>query len=302
MVLFTNIALNVIVVCGLDILFGYSGQMSMGHAAFYAMGAYGSAILTKNYGLSPWITIILVSILTAFIAFLIALPITKLVRMFLSVATIAIGEIAYQCIVVIFADITRSTNGFPGIPKFHFGEIVFRERYQVLIIIFIFMVLSIILKQMIVKSKIGRAFIAIRENTVAAGGMGINVQFYKAAAFGISAFFAALAGALFAHFQGYISPETFKRPTSSGFITMVLLGGSGTLAGPLLGAVILGLFGEILQSFGTYQMLIYGLIIMGIILFAPSGLVGIMRNIKNFVLQLVAKVNKKGAANGLTGG
>jgi branched-chain amino acid transport system permease protein len=295
MVLLTNICINVIICSGLDILYGYSGQISMGHAAFYAMGAYGSAILTKTAGISPWLTIFMVSICTAVFAFVFALPITKLVFMFLSLVTIALGEVVYQSIVVIFPDYTGGTIGFSGIPKFRIGEFVIQSRPHYLILVLVFTVLALILKQMLVKSRVGRALIAIRENTVAAGGMGINVRFYKSTAFAVSAFYTALAGALYAHFVGYISPETFNRSQSSMFITMILFGGNGTLAGPGLGALILGLFSEVIQAAGRYQMLIYGVLIMGVVMFAPQGLMGIIQHVYSFFTGKIKKV--KGGAD-----
>jgi branched-chain amino acid transport system permease protein len=279
MVLLTTISLNVIICSGLDVLYGYSGQISMGHAAFYAMGAYGSAILSKTGGLSPWLTIFIVSILTAAFAFLFALPITKLVFMFLSLVTIALGEVIYQSIVVIFPDYTGGTIGFSGIPRFQIGDFVIRERPHYLILVLAFTALAITMKQMLIKSRVGRALIAIRENTTAAGGMGINVRFYKSVAFAVSAFYTALAGALYAHFVGYISPETFNRAASAMFITMILFGGNGTLAGPILGATILNLFSEVIQAFGRYQMFFYGFLIVFVVMFAPQGLMGIISRI-----------------------
>ncbi len=280
MVLLTTTGLNIIIASGLDILFGYSGQISMGHAAFYAMGAYGSAILSKTVGWDPWITIFVASIATTLIAFIFALPITRLVFMFLSLVTIALGEITYQLVVNFFPDITGGTTGFSGVPHFTIFGFDIKERAHFLLLVFVFMAAGIILKQMLVKSRVGRAFVAIRENTVAAGGMGINVRLYKAIAFAVSAFYTAMAGALFAHFMGYISPETFTRQTSTMFITMVLFGGSGTVIGPILGASILSVFSELIQAFGEYQMLIYGLLIILVVLFVPQGLAGIIQKIR----------------------
>jgi len=297
MVLLTTIAINIIICSGLDILYGYSGQISMGHAAFYAMGAYGSAILSKTVGLSPWLTIFIVSILTAAFAFLFALPVTKLVFMFLSLVTIALGEVVFQSIVVIFPAYTGGTIGFSGIPRFRIGEFVIRERAHYLILVLVFMVICIIMKQMLVKSRVGRAFIAIRENTVAAGGMGINVRFYKSAAFAVSAFYAAMAGALYAHFVGYISPETFNRANSALFITMILFGGNGTLAGPILGAVILNIFSEFIQAFGRYRMLFYGFLILGVVIFVPQGLNGIIFRVYHFFQKKIKRGKAKGYAD-----
>jgi branched-chain amino acid transport system permease protein len=301
MVLLTTISINIIICSGFDVLYGYSGQISMGHAAFYAMGAYGSAILSKTAGLSPWLTVFIVSALTSAFAFLFALPITKLVFMFLSLVTIALGEVVYQSIVVIFPDYTGGTIGFSGIPKFQIGDFIIRDRPHYLILVLVFTVLAIIMKQMLIKSRVGRALIAIRENITAAGGMGINVRFYKSVAFAVSAFYTALAGALYAHFVGYISPETFNRAASATFITMILFGGNGTLAGPILGAAMLNLFSEIIQAFGRYRMFFYGFLIIVVVMFAPQGLMGIIYKMYNFLTKKIKPGKVKGGADGSAG-
>jgi branched-chain amino acid transport system permease protein len=128
--------------------------------------------------------------------------------------------------------------------------------------------------------------------------MGINVRFYKSVAFAVSAFYTALAGALYAHFVGYISPETFNRAGSAMFITIILFGGNGTLAGPILGAVILNLFSEVIQAFGRYQMFFYGFLIVFVVMFVPQGLMGIISRIYNF---FAGKANLKKAGGGTDG-
>lgn len=293
MVLITFAAINVIVASGLDILFGYSGQISMGHAGFYAIGAYGSAVLSGTYGVSPWLSIFIATIAATIIAFFFALPITKLVFMFLSLVTIAFGEIVFQLIVTFLDGWTGGPLGFSGIPRFTIFEFVIRERSHFLILVLVFMVILILLKWALMNSRVGRAFVAIRENPVAAAGMGINVRLYKAIAFAVSAFYTAMAGALLAHFMGFISHETFTRQTSVMFITMVLFGGSGTIFGPILGAAILSVLGEIIQAFGIYQMLIYGLIIVVVVIFAPQGLFGILLSIRKVFIMIFSKIMRR---------
>lgn len=285
MVLLTITGINIIISSGLDVLYGFSGQISMGHATFYALGAYGTAILSTTYGWNPWLAIFIATITATVFAFFVALPITKLVFMFLSLVTIAIGEITYQVIVNFFPDLTGGTTGFSGIPKLSFFGIVLKERSHFLLLVIAIMIICVFLKYTIINSKVGRAFVAIRENTVAAGGMGINVRKYKAFAFAISAAYTALAGALFAHFMGYISPESFTRQTSTMFLTMVLFGGSGTIIGPILGASVLTIFSELIQAFGEYQMLIYGILIIIVVLFAPNGIAGIAKTVLNSVMK-----------------
>lgn len=273
----------VIAASGLDVMFGYCGQISLGHAAFYAIGAYGSGILSKLLGLNPWLTILLSAMIAAVIGFLFALPISKLQFMFLSLVTIGFGEIVYQIIVNFWPDITGSTSGFKGIPKLAVGSFIIKTRADYFYVVLMFVVILILVKNRIIDSKVGRAFISIRENAEAAGSMGINVKYYKAMAFAISAFYVAIAGALYGHMVGFISPETFKQAQSVMFLTMVLLGGRGTVLGPIMGAMILVVLTESVQSFGQYQRLIYGAFIVLVVLFMPKGLAGVIHSAKKLL-------------------
>ncbi|WP_300417873.1 branched-chain amino acid ABC transporter permease [uncultured Oscillibacter sp.] len=269
-----------IATAGLDINFGYAGQISLGHAAFYAIGAYGSAILSKLAGINPWITMLLASAFAAVVGFLFALPISKLKFMFLSLVTTGFGEIVYQIIVNFWPDITGSTSGFKGIPKLGIAGFVFKDRHDYAYIVIFCTILFLLAKYCIVNSRIGRAFIAIRESAEAAGAMGINVTYYKAMSFSISAFYTAFAGALYGHMVGFISPETFKRPQSIMLLTMALLGGRGTMLGPVIGSLILVVLTESVQMFGQYQQLIYGFFIIIVVLFMPGGLAGVLASAK----------------------
>ncbi len=277
MLIITMCGIYTIATSGLDLLFGYSGQISLGHAAFYCLGAYGTGILSKLLHINPWLSIVLASIVATLIGVLFALPTTRLKFMFLSLVTTGFGELVYQAVVNFWPDITGSTSGFKGIPKFRIGEFVIKDRIHYLYLVLIFTVLFLFIKQRIVNSRIGRAFIAIRENTEAAGAMGIKVRRYKPMAFGISAFFTAFAGALYAHYVGFISPETFLRQTSVLFLTMVLFGGMGTFIGPIIGSTFLITLTETVQAFGQYQQLIYGVFIIIVVLFMPTGLSGLIR-------------------------
>ena len=142
-------------------------------------------------------------------------------------------------------------------------------------LVLFFVVVLLLIKQNIVKSRVGRAFIAIRENTMAANGCGVNVAQYKTLSFAISAFYVGLAGGLYAHMVGFISPDTFVQNTSVILITMLLFGGSGNLFGPVLGAAIITIIQEGLQFLADFRMLIYGIILLLIIQFQPQGITGL---------------------------
>ena len=272
------ICINIIAVTGLDVLFGYTGQVSFGHAAFYAIGAYGSTLLTMNYGIPPAITVILGSLLSMIFGIIIAFPAAKLVKHFLSLLTIAFGQMVFM-----FVSVTDSlTNGYSGIiniPPISLFNYTFKSNQSKFFLLLVVVILVLIGKNRLVKSRIGRAFIAIRENPHAANGMGINVRYYKIMAFAISAFLTGLAGGLYAHLVHFISPDTFMITQSQLFMTMLLFGGIGSLAGPVIGSSILVIITETMQSFVRYQMLIYAVFILVVLFYLPNGVVGIMDTI-----------------------
>jgi branched-chain amino acid transport system permease protein len=278
----------VIASIGLDLLFGYSGQISIGQAAFYAVGAYTSAILTTKLGASVWLGMLAGGVLATVFAALVALPICKLVHMFLALVTIGIGELTYQAIINL-PDLTGSFTGVRAIPMPRIGAYVFNvSSYYYIVLAFV--VLSLIVKQRIVDSRIGRAFIAIRENTDAANAMGINVTYYKVVAFACSAAFTGIAGALYAHYIGFISPETFTLDQSVLFLTAVLCGGMGTFVGPIIGAVVITVINEAIQALGAYQMLVYGIFIVVAVIYVPEGLVGVVKMIRRNLFKVVNRV------------
>jgi branched-chain amino acid transport system permease protein len=280
--------ISIIAVSGLDILFGYSGQISLGHAGFYCIGAYTSAILSRNLGLPVFATIFIGGFLAMIVAVLLALPAVKLVHHFLALVTISFGELIY-----LFVSEARGlTEGYTGmnfIPRPKIGNFVFESNTSYYYIIYAMLVLLLLLKRRLVDSGTGRAFIAIREDAYAANGMGINVTKYKTMAFAISALYTSLAGALYAHLIGFISPESFSADQSTLFLTMLLFGGMGNFWGPIIGSLALAMLSDFLQKLGSYQMLVYGVILLVIIVYIPGG---ISRGIN--VITFLKGTSKKG--------
>lgn len=272
------IAVYLIAVSGLDIVFGYCGQISMGHAAFYAIGAYGSAIMSDYLHLPILLTMVLAAVIAAAIGALLAYPASKLVFHFLSLATIAFGEIVYQLILQSPGGITGNAVGYPVSNITLFG-IKFSNYFRFYFLALFFVVLFMIAKGNLVKSRVGRAFMAIRENSHAAEGMGIDVRKYKIIAFSTSAFFTAFAGSMYAHSVGYISPDTFTNKQSVMFITMLLFGGTASKQGPIIGAIAVLLLNEALRRMENLQMLIYGILLLIVILLLPGGIFGMVKDI-----------------------
>jgi branched-chain amino acid transport system permease protein len=274
----TLIGIYVIVNSGLDIVYGYSGQITLGQAGFYAIGAYTSAILSLHTGLPVIFCMIAGGLLSSFLGMIIAIPSVKLVHHFLAMVTIGFGEIV-RLLAVNGGALTGAADGIPFVPKLALGGFVFETVHSYYYFVLAATVVLLIAKQNLVGSRIGRAFRSIRDNAPAAAAFGVNVHRMKVAAFTIEGFFGGFGGALYAHLVGFISPETFSLQQSVLFLTMVLLGGGGTLWGPVLGAVVISVLFELLQPLGQAQMAMYGLIIMGVMLFMPRGVVGGLRSL-----------------------
>lgn len=286
----TYIVIYSIGTSGLDLLFGFSGQISMGHAAYFAIGAYTSAILATKCSVNPFFGIFIGSVFATIAGLLLAIPASKLVKHFLSLMTIAFGQVVYM-FVNACASLTGGSPGLREIPYISIFGYELNTYFKNFIFASILLVLVLIVKNNIIRSRTGRAFIAIKENTAAAEGMGINVRAYKAMAFGISAFFMGLAGGLYAHLVTYISPETFNSTQSVLFITMVLFGGIQSLMGPIVGSALLMLVKEVFQFLQIYQVLIYGIFIMIVLFFFPNGIVGIYRDVADAILKRREKKN-----------
>jgi len=270
------IGIYIIAISGLDLVFGYCGQISMGHAAFFAIGAYGSALLHKYLHLPILFTMVIAAVIATLIGALLAYPASKLVFHFLSLATVAFGEIVYQLVAQSPGGITGNFTGFYtdsiNLMGFKINTNT-RFYYFGLVSVCIFL----LMKHRLVKSKEGRAFLAIRENSHAADGMGIDVKRYKIIAFATSAFYTAFAGSMYAHYVRFISPETFSNRQSVMFLTMLLFGGTASLSGPIMGAAAVLLLNEGLRFAERYQMLIYGFMLLVVILLMPGGIYGIIK-------------------------
>ncbi len=271
------ILLYVAAVSGLDISFGYCGQISMGHAGFFAIGAYGSALLHHYLGIPVLVTMTVASAFAAAVGALLAWPASKLVFHFLSLATIAFGEIIFQIISHSPRNITGNFSGFFAEPVDILGYApeTYYTRYYYFTLVCLFLLLAA--KTTLINSRVGRGFIAIRENHHAADGMGIDVRKYKVIAFATGAFYTAFAGALYVHLVRFISPDTFMQKQSVLFVTMLLFGGSGSLLGPVIGAAAVLVLNEAIRSAERYQMLIYGVLLLLVILAIPGGIYGTIK-------------------------
>lgn len=269
----TLTGIYVIVNAGLDIVYGYSGQITLGQAGFYAIGAYTSALLSMHTALPVIVCMVLAGLLASLIGAIIAIPAVKLVHHFLAMVTIGFGEIV-RLLVLNGGKLTGAADGIPLVPKLRILDFSFDSVGRYFYFVLLCVVVLLRLKQNLVTSRIGLAFRSIRENADAAAASGINVHRLKVTAFTVEGFFGGFGGALYAHLVGFISPETFGLQQSVLFLTMVLLGGAGNLWGPIIGTVLISIMFELLQPLGQAQMAIYGVMIMAIIFFMPRGITG----------------------------
>jgi len=277
-----------LVATGLDVLFGYTGQISLGHAGLFAIGAYATALLTMKLGIPTALSLILGAVLTTLVGALIAIPASKLVKHFLSLLMIAFGQIVYL-IINSWAEMTGGSLGLMNIPQLNLFGFVFDSYAKCAVLIWVVLAVMLVIKVNIVNSRMGSAFVALRENTVAAKGLGVDIKKYKIMAFAISAFMTGLAGGLYTFVRGFISPETFNGTQSTLFMTMLLFGGITTVEGPVIGAVILLLVKEVFQSLSIYQGLVYALFMLIVLFFLPNGVVGIFKSIGSSLAKLTKK-------------
>ena len=290
------IVLYAIAVTGLDILFGYSGQVSFGHAGFFALGAYTTAILCVRHNWPPFLGIVAGSIVAMVFGIVLAFPASKLVKHFLALLTIAFGQMVYM-FVNSTTHFTGGAGGIAAIPPLSIFGLILSRRYQFFTVSVLVLILVLIMKYRLIHSRTGRALIAIRENIQAAQGLGIDVRNYKVLAFAFCSLLAGLSGALYAHLVRFISPETFNATQSTFFMTMLLFGGIGTLTGPIVGAVVLIFIREFFQALVAYQILVYAVFILIVLFFFPHGTVGVFNKIRKNIFDRF-KGRKKHAPDG----
>jgi branched-chain amino acid transport system permease protein len=262
----------VIVAQGLNLLVGYTGQPSLGHAGFYAIGAYTGALLATKLGLSFWAALPLSMAAAALSGLIIALPTLKLEGPYLAMVTIAFGIIV-NSLAIEWSELTGGTQGVLNIPRPVIAGFRLGLEGQFVLIVAMGAVITLVLRNLM-RSPWGRAFVAVRENPIAAQAVGLDTRAVKTLAFTISAALAGVGGHLFAFLQGFISPEAFEFDASIFFLTMVIFGGAGTLAGPLVGAPLMTFLPELLQRFVDFRLVIYGLLIVVSLYALPRGVIG----------------------------
>lgn len=276
------IMINIILAVSLNLVTGFLGQLTLGHAGFMAIGAYTAALFSKS-GIFPEpiafpVLLIIGGLFAAIVGVLIGIPALRLKGDYIAILTLGFGEII-RGLIIYFKDLTGGAKGLFGITHYsNFTNVFFILMFTIFVIF------------TLIHSRHGRAIVAIREDEIAAEASGINIVYYKIFAFTVSAFFAGVAGVLFVFHQGMLDPGKFNYNYSIEMLIMVVFGGMGSITGSILSTIVLTAIPEFLSSLARYRMLIYSILLIIIMIFKPSGLLGKYEfSLKRFV----AKFNGK---------
>jgi branched-chain amino acid transport system permease protein len=262
--------ISAILAVSVNLLVGYTGQVSLGHAGFYGIGAYTLGLLTTQLNWSFWPSLFAAFVLSSLMGLVLGLPTTQLRGHFLGIATLGFGIIV-NVILNNWTSLTGGPQGLRGIPSPEVFGISMQYENYFLGFSLTFLLVIVLLVHLVVNSAIGRAWKCIRRDEITAHVSGINVYGYKLLAFSVSGGIAGIAGALYASFMTFISPDTFDLNHSITIITTTILGGAGTLIGPLLGTGILALISESLRDLNELRLIVYGAILVMVIVFMPEG-------------------------------
>jgi branched-chain amino acid transport system permease protein len=265
------IGLHTLPALGLALLMGYTGQISLGHAAFYGLGAYGAALLSRHFGLNPWLDIILAALIVAVIARCIGALVFRLRGHHLAMATLAFGIIVHIGLVEL-RDLTGGPNGLTGIaPLTLFGRRLVSD-FSFLPVVWGTCIAMMVLAQNLVSSPLGLSMRVIAGNERVAASVGTDIGALKRHIMMLSGFMAALGGGLYAHYIGYLSPGPFDVGFSIRLLLIVAVGGFASIWGVLFGVAFITLIGEVLKPLGSYDVIAYGALLIAVIVLFPHGL------------------------------
>jgi len=265
------VGIHTMVTVGLCLLMGYTGQVSLGHAAFYGLGAFFSGILSATFGVQPWIAMLLAASATAAIAYVTAFPMFCLRGHYLAMGTLGFGIIVYILFVEL-KDFTGGPSGLPGIPPLAIGPVVFDTDQKMDCLAWAFCRVVLFVSQNVVDSRVGRALRAVHGNEEAARSLGVEIGQFKIKVFVLSAVYASLAGSLYAHYTTFVSPQPFGFLFSIRLVVMVVVGGLASVWGSIFGTATITLLGDLLQGFGELDTVVFGLILILVMVFLPQGL------------------------------
>lgn len=281
----------------LNVINGYSGQTCIGHAGFFCIGAYSEAILATRLGLSFWLVLPIAGIVTAIFGGIIALPTLKMKGIYLSIVTLGFSEIV-RLLALNWEGLTGGPMGIKGIPVPKLFGMQISGSHTYYYIFLAIAALFIFVTGRVIRSRVGRAWISIREDQLAAKSLGVQTSHYKAMNFMYGAFWAGIAGAAYAPYVRFIDSTMFTLDEGFNILSMVIIGGQGTLVGPVAGSVIVNLLTELLRPVGQWRMVAYGLLIIVMMWWRPQGLVGASESILsgNIGKKRMSRKTKKGVS------
>ena len=282
--LFVVILMYVILATALNLLTGVTGLLSIGHAGFYGIGAYCSALLAIHYHLPFPVTFLCAGLLAGLLGALLALPCLRLKSVYLTIVTIGFGQIVYT-VIMQWRDLTKGSMGLTGIPYARIFNYEFTSRLSYYYLVLVVAAFTVLIAWILEKSLFGRAMKSVRDDQMAAEVVGVDTKKYKIFAFTLSAVLTGFAGALYAHYLVFISPDTFSNVFSTSILMMIIIGGLGSIPGSIIGAVIVALLPELLKSFSEWQFVIYGVLLIVFMIFMPKGLVQVFST-------LISKIRK----------
>ncbi len=290
--LMIQVLINIIIVVGLNFITGLTGQMNLGTAGIFSMGAYTSSLLATRLGINPWICLIAAIGMGFLIGMGLGYPSLRVSGVYLALTTIGFSEIV-RILMTNLTGLTGGALGVTGIPPFSILGHKFQTNKEIYYLYLIIAVILIFNAYRIVNSKWGRAFLAVKDNPEAVEAGGVNIASIKILAFTLAAVYATVAGSLYAHYVGFINPSAYNLEYSINYVVMLVIGGIGSVPGNVLGAILVTLVPELLRFMENYYWLVFSIITLLFVIFMPNGMVSLFRSRKG-----TARAGKGEQANG----
>lgn len=268
-----RILLYAMLASSLNVINGYTGQFNIGHAGLYAIGCYTAGILATRFGLSFWLLLPVSGAVTAVFGYLISIPTRKLSGIYLGLVTLGFSEII-RLICLNWTWLTGGAMGIKNIPRPMLLGFKLKTTLHFYYIILVLLILSVVVTKRVVASRVGRAWIAIREDQTAARFLGVDIRRYKSLNFAFGAFLCGVAGCFSAYYYQYIASDMFTVDQGFDILAMVIVGGQGTLAGPLIGSLVVNLITELFRFASQYRLVLYALLIIAMMWVKPQGIAG----------------------------
>lgn len=274
--LMIQVLINIIIVVGLNFITGLTGQMNLGTAGIFSMGAYTSSLLATKLGINPWICLIAAIFMGVLIGFGLGYPSLRVSGVYLALTTIGFSEIV-RILMTNLTDLTGGALGVTGIPAFSIFGHAFqnnKEVYYLYLVIAIFLIYN---AYRIVNSKWGRSFLAVKDNPDAVEAGGVNIATIKIMAFTLASIYTTIAGSMYSHYIGFINPSAYNLEYSINYVVMLVIGGIGSVPGNIIGAILVTLVPEFLRFMENYYWLVFSIITLLFVIFLPNGMISLFR-------------------------